>query len=158
MTHQASETSRVPLDLQRIVDIMVFAPIGLGTAIVEDGPEAVRRAQQELRNARFLGRIAVDRGVAELRRRLDAATTPPSPAAADVQPMTNPERPAPADDVPDLDPDQLALPDYDTLPAIDIVDKLEHLSATERSAILDYEQAHRRRRTVLGKLVQLAEA
>lgn len=137
---------------------MVFAPIGLGTAIVEDGPEAVRRAQQELRNARFLGRIAVDRGVAELRRRLDDATTPSAPIVADAEPVTNREPPSPAGQTSDLDPDQLALPDYDTLPAIDIVDKLEHLSTTERSAIREYEQAHRRRRTVLGKLAQLAEA
>jgi len=158
MTRQASERSRAPLDLKRIVDIMVFAPIGLGTAILEDGPEAVRRAQQELRNARFMGRIAVDRGVAELRRRIDDAPTPTSPVVADAEPVTNRATLPPADDASDLDPDGLALPDYDTLPAIDIVDKLEHLSATERSAIREYEQAHRRRRTVLGKLAQLAEA
>ncbi len=51
----------------------------------------------------------------------------------------------------------LALPDYDTLPAIDIVAKLDTLDADDRAAIERYETAHRRRRTVLGKLAQLDE-
>ena len=53
--------------------------------------------------------------------------------------------------------DDLALPDYDTLPAIDIVAKLETLDAADRQAIERYESANRQRRTVLGKLAQLAE-
>lgn len=158
MNRDTTPPSRPQLDVQRIIDLIVYAPVGLGTAIVEDGPDAVRRAQQELRNARFVGRFAVDRGVAELRKRIDNATTAPEPVTARARPAA--ER-APVDSSnshADLDPDDLALPDYDTLPAIDIVDKLEHLTAAERSAIGEYESAHRRRRTVLGKLAQLASA
>ena len=54
-----------------------------------------------------------------------------------------------------LSADDLALPDYDTLPAIDIVAKLDTLDADDRAAIERYERAHRQRRTVLGKLAQL---
>ena len=45
----------------------------------------------------------------------------------------------------------------DTLPAIDIVAKLDTLGDEERAAIGRYESTHRQRRTVLGKLAQLAE-
>ena len=57
----------------------------------------------------------------------------------------------------DLVAGDLALPDYDTLPAIDIVGKLDTLDAAARDAIERYESANRQRRTVLGKLAQLAE-
>jgi len=147
---------RVPPEVSKIVDLVVFAPIGLGTALVEDGPDALRRAQQELRNARFVGRFAVDRGIAEVRRRIDDITSPTVPDTSDAPPAPDPEVP-PVVDATVMQPDALALPDYDTLPAIDIVDKLEHLSNAERSAIGEYEQANRRRRTVLGKLAQLAD-
>lgn len=157
MTRRRS-ASRLPLDVRRCVDIIVFAPIGLGTVLVEDGPAAVRRAQQELRNARFVGRIAVDRGVAGLRRRIDDVATPTTPEIIGIEPAADRTPLEPSSPDADLDPDGLALPDYDTLPAIDIVDKLEHLTVAERVSIGEYEQAHRRRRTVLGKLAQLADA
>ena len=57
----------------------------------------------------------------------------------------------------DLVAGDLALPDYDTLPAIDIVGKLATLDDVSRDAIERYELANRQRRTVLGKLAQLAE-
>jgi hypothetical protein len=148
---------RDPVDptviIRAAVDVLVFAPFGLGAKIVDDAPSAAKRARQELSNARFIGRIAVDQGVAQLRTKLSDAT------AADPEP----ERPAavpPIDVVPEADPvsaDDLALPDYDTLPAIDIVAKLETLSVDEREAIATYESSNRQRRTVLGKLAQLDE-
>lgn len=57
----------------------------------------------------------------------------------------------------DLVAGDLALPDYDTQPAIDIVAKLETLNDADRDAIERYESANRQRRTVLGKLAQLAD-
>ncbi|MFT6392684.1 MAG: hypothetical protein ACJA14_002211 [Ilumatobacter sp.] len=137
--------------IRAAVDVLVFAPLGLGAKIVEDAPAAAKRTRQELSNARFIGRIAVDQGVAQLRTRLsESATQEPKPAPP----------PAPASIVSPVEvnagnPEDLALPDYDTLPAIDIVAKLETLSASERSAIASYESSNRQRRTVLGKLAQL---
>lgn len=50
---------------------------------------------------------------------------------------------------------ELALPDYDHLPAAHIIGKLHGLTVPERQSIGAYEAAHRGRRTVLGKLAQL---
>lgn len=165
-------------------DLFVYAPIGLGAMLIEDGPAAIERARQELRNARFIGRLTVDQGVAQMRRRLDAepgsrepttaavtsaearSTDAPDTDATDTgveadAPETprlapDPGPPSPPDDLP-LAGD-LALPDYDTLPAIDIVAKLDTLGTDERAAIERYESAHRQRRTVLGKLARLGAA
>ena len=54
-----------------------------------------------------------------------------------------------------VDAADLALPDYDQLPAAHIVGKLVALTQSERDDIEAYEAAHRHRRTVLGKLDQL---
>lgn len=51
----------------------------------------------------------------------------------------------------------LAIPDYDHLPAIDIVGQLESLTVDELAEVDAYERANRRRRTVLGKIAQLTD-
>jgi len=51
---------------------------------------------------------------------------------------------------------ELALPDYDHLPASQIVAMLRDLDAGERDQIEGYERVNRNRRTVLGKLAQLS--
>lgn len=136
------------------VDVLVFAPLGLGAKIVDDAPGAVKRARQELSNARFIGRIAVDQGVAQLRTKLSASTTSDLQTAEVPATATSIDVAIQADLV---SADDLALPDYDTLPAIDIVAKLETLSVGEREAIASYESSNRQRRTVMGKLSQLDE-
>jgi hypothetical protein len=52
---------------------------------------------------------------------------------------------------------ELALPDYDHLPASQIVAMLSDLDADERDQIEGYERVNRNRRTVLGKLAQLRD-
>lgn len=59
------------------------------------------------------------------------------------------------DDV--VDSGELAVPDYDSLPAIDIVGQLDSLTPDELRAVESYERANRRRRTVLGKIAQLTD-
>lgn len=148
------------------VEVLVFAPLGLGAMLVEDAPRAVGRARRELSNARFVGRLAVDQGVAQLRRRIEAPTpvekkrsVEPEPArSAGARPVDGPSSSTPPEGgSEELCADTLALPDYDTLPAIDIVAKLDSLTNGERAAIERYETEHRSRRTILGKLAQLAE-
>ena len=171
----------------RLLDLFVFAPIGAGAKLVEDGPAAVSRARQELDNARFIGRMVVTQGVAQLRQRLadqeagrssDVAdrVTPDEVGAgrgvrpdSDVGDASTPESASTvtsddhrteaevADDAESGESDELALPDYDHLPAIDIVGQLESLSDDELDAIEAYERTNRRRRTVLGKIAQLRD-
>ena len=124
------------------------------------------RGRQQVVVARFVGKIAVDRALADLRRRIEpkvdgavpvieaiAMTTadgpPPdsTPAAAEPPPVPV------AIDAPARE--DLVLPDYDHLPAAHVVSKLGSLTARERDAIEQYELAHRHRRTILGKIEQL---
>ncbi len=132
-------------------------------------PAVVERVQRELVLARFLGKIAVDQGLAELRSRIESAIFASVPG--DDQPSR--ERPTADDAGQDtattatpgdahgetsidlVDAEELALADYDHLPASDIVAKLGGLEPDELDAIERYELARRQRRTVLGKIRQL---
>jgi len=50
---------------------------------------------------------------------------------------------------------RLAIPDYDSLAASQVVPRLVGLSAEELEAVRRYEAAHRRRRTILARIGQL---
>jgi len=53
---------------------------------------------------------------------------------------------------------ELAVPDYDSLAASQVVPRLALLSAEDLRAVLAYEQVHRRRQTILNRVSQLLEA
>ena len=161
--------------LARLVELAVVVPVEVGNRLIEAVPAvadklpaAAERVKREIVLARFLGKMAVDQGVRELRSRLTPAppnvvdTTAPTP---DDDTMNRPEavaesvaqhRPVDAagdDDVPEVA--SLALADYDHLSSAQIVGKLDGLDDAERAAIERYELAGRHRRTILGKLDQL---
>ena len=50
---------------------------------------------------------------------------------------------------------ELAITDYDSLSASQVVPRLEGLSDAELAAVRDYEAAHRGRKTILSKIAQL---
>src|SRR5262245_22667353 len=50
---------------------------------------------------------------------------------------------------------ELAIPDYDSLSASQVVTRLEGLSPEELEAVRAYEAAHRGRKTILNKVAQL---
>ncbi len=124
--------------------------------VVDKVPAAAGRVRREIVLARFLGQLAVDQGVRELRSRLapdDGAPDPPAPSARPHGPPEPTSTPAPQVEAPDAD--TLALADYDHLSSAQIVAKLAGLETAEREAIAMYERAGRHRRTILGKLDQL---
>jgi hypothetical protein len=51
----------------------------------------------------------------------------------------------------------LAIPGYDSLSASQVVQRLAGLSPDELDAVARYEAAHRGRRTVLARVVQLQQ-
>ena len=53
--------------------------------------------------------------------------------------------------------DDLAIPSYDSLAASQVVPRLDGLSSIELEAVRRYEEAHRGRRTVLGKIALLQQ-
>ena len=79
-----------------------------------------------------------------------AAPAAPAPAAAPTTEwtaVTNGDRAASAD---------LPIPGYDALSASQVVERLVGLAPAELDAVHDYETTHRQRRTILGKIEQLA--
>lgn len=75
----------------------------------------------------------------------DPGVVPPPPAE---EPVAQDASPAPGED-------DLAVPDYDSLAASQVVPRLATLSAEELDAVRRYELAHRRRQTILNRVAQL---
>lgn len=137
----------------------------------------VEHGQRKVAQARFVGKVTVDRAIGQLRDRLAPEASGPVPVIETIA-MSTAEDPAPSSPAPASSPapsssptsgptdsdrvdaparDELVLPDYDHLPAAHVVSKLASLTAKERAAIERYELAHRHRRTILGKIDQLRE-
>lgn len=92
------------------------------------------RLQREVRQARAVGQLTLLAAAAKVR--------PPAPRSA--PPAETPVSPAPMAPT--------AIPGYDGLSAAQIVPLLGALSDEERDAVLSYEEATRRRSTVIAAL------
>jgi hypothetical protein len=171
---------RTPAD--QLADLLVYAPIGLFFEAPTLLPKLAEQGRVHTRNARLFGQFAVRQGEAEMRRRLaeleeqttgilralrvlpgddevrrggdadgtgaparqhEAAQPEPSLAAAVEAAERGP-------DVADL-----AITDYDSLSASQVVTRLPGLTLDELEAVRAYESEHRGRKTILNKIVQL---
>ena len=137
-------------------------------AVVDKVPPAADRVRREIVLARFLGKLAVDQGLRELRSRL--SPTEPSEAAPGgatanvvaaedtVAPSTHSGEVVSPPSTATPDAEALALADYDHLSSAQVISKLAGLDLNELDAIELYEQSGRHRRTILGKIDQLRSA
>lgn len=173
-----AEKPSSPFD--RIVDLLVYAPVGLAIAAKEELPRLVERGRRGVTSqvllARFVGQLAVKHGSKEagrfLERTVERIATPtapgapaePAPAsaaprpAAGVAPSSNGNIRESADtEGPRVAPEEeeLAIPGYDSLSAPHVVQRLAGLGETELDAVRRYEEAHRGRRTILSRIAQL---
>ena len=182
-----SDDEKTPIDhlVEGAVDLFVYAPIGLFFEAPNLLPKLAEQGRVHANNARLFGQFAVKHGEAQVRRRVgdveqqaigllkmfgllpdDDASGPPaggpsstassgSPAPSVVtrleQLAGNGEAP------PGPAVDDLAIPDYDSLSASQVVTRLEGLSPEELEAVRAYEAAHRGRKTILNKVAQLQE-
>jgi hypothetical protein len=163
-----SEPDKSPVEAA--LDVLVYAPIGL----VFDGPalfpKLVERGRNQVAMARTIGQFAVQQGQVEAGKvasRLSEQATDllgnladrpgagpaPTPPAAPPPPVAPEAAVDPDVDVPEVS--ELAIPDYDSLSASQVVNRLAGLSAAELSAVQAYETAGRGRKTVLNKIAQL---
>jgi hypothetical protein len=137
------------------------------------GPHALRRIHNRLVN---IASNTVGEQAAGLLRQLGGAPEPSSPAGSgsaddgrdardgrdgratvvDVADGSeNGRSPAAAAAPPSPAVEELAIPDYDSLSALQVVDRLPGLTAGELEAVRAYEAAHRGRKTILNKAAQL---
>ena len=171
---------RTPAD--QLADLLVYAPIGLFFEAPTLLPKLAEQGRVHTRNARLFGQFAVRQGEAEVRRRLagfeeqttgllralgvlpgddddggdaggaDAPATERAAVRSDRSRVAVLEPTEPGPDVADL-----AITDYDSLSASQVVTRLPGLTLDELEAVRAYEVAHRGRKTILNKIVQLQQ-
>ena len=172
-------TQRNPIDLA--LDVFVFAPLGATIEFWDKMPDRARLGRERLGSqapaARMIGEFAVKAGRQKVEARVDELAAAGRRRAGAASPSTAPAEPTEAAlvesalvetaNVEDAHVDagavdagtavavELAIDDYDGLPAVQIIPMLATLSADERVAIRAHEVAGRGRRTILGKLDQL---
>ena len=146
--------------LGQLVDLVVYAPVGLITLAQRELPELISagktRVDNQITLARFIGKMAVKQGSSEFKRRSRAAEQlrDPTPASAqiiDIQPSNDIASPSPRS----TSGAHLPIDGYDSLAASQVVQRLNTLTAAELETVRAHEESHRARRTILGKIAQL---
>ncbi|MEO1064051.1 MAG: hypothetical protein AAFZ07_21735 [Actinomycetota bacterium] len=159
------------------LDLLLYAPLGAAIELRSRLPELAssgrRHLGMQVLTARSIGQFAVTQARRQLPSFLDdvrergvetlsaVGLAPPAgrsderesgaPLAEVVDlPVSTAE-----DDVDVPGPDELAIPDYDSLSALQVVPRLEGLDPEELSTVDRYESAHRARRTILHRISQL---
>ncbi|QYG92934.1 hypothetical protein HC251_11165 [Iamia sp. SCSIO 61187] len=171
--------------VEAALDLLVYAPLGFALEARGLLPKFVERGKNQVTMAKMVGQFAVQQGQVEANKRLgpvqeqveavladlglvprgtaapSSSAPPPAPAddrapSADVAPVVElvPEPEPEADEVP-LDPTALAIPDYDSLAASQVVPRLRALEPEELEAVRAYESAGRGRKTILNRITQL---
>jgi hypothetical protein len=194
--------SKSPLD--RVVDLFVYAPVGLALSARDLVPNLIERGRRQIDPqvgaARMVGQMAVSQGRSQAEKAVEravasaqatleqlgvldrsgaAAREPsPGPASAPSSPAASSSAvsarsPASAASAPSNEPTVapaappvpragsgpaaagLAIPDYDSLSASQVLPRLSSLSHDELQAVRAYEDDHRGRKTILNKIAQL---
>jgi hypothetical protein len=165
-----TDNHRTRRQLEQVVETLVYAPIGLFFEAPSLLPKLVAQGKTQVRNARVVGKLAVEYGHGMVRQRLGALEQQVTGLLRVFEPAVGGERDAgsttateaPAEPVtrrapggPSPDVDELAIPGYDSLSASQVVSRLAGLGGEELEAVRAYEAAHRGRKTVLNKIAQL---
>lgn len=169
-----SDDRKAPSDL--LADVFVYAPLGFASELLETFPRLVTRGRERATLARLIGQVAVVKGQQKLASLIDqvfaqpeapaprssgAASASPAPVSLD-EPDPDVEQPIVVRHLrPTYDLDEaalLAIPDYDSLAASQVVPRLAGLTSEELEAVRKYESAHRARRTILGRVAQLQQS
>lgn len=169
---------------QWALDLFVYAPAGLALTAVEDLPELAskgrRRVETQVRNARFVGELALRMGRRDLQSRVghfvargrapevEVVVVEPAPEPPEASAPAAPEAPEEVGVAPSVSEPaapsratsgsgevDLVIADYDALSASQVVRRLEGLGTTELEAVYRHEAGHRGRRTILHRAQQL---
>lgn len=158
----AKDEQRPPID--QLVDVFVYAPIGLLYEYQEVLPKLVKRGKSQVQIAKLLGTMAAKKGQQTVESRLAEGITDvgarvglaPDPAAKrDAgSESANGGDPAPAEESEER---PLPIANYDDLTAKQIVALLPDLDAGQRERVRRHEAANRSRKTVMAKLEALSD-
>lgn len=163
--------------IEQAFDLFFYAPVGFLLNAPEVIDDLVQKGHQQVVAARMFGKFAVDKApgqLTQLQKRVEKfaeqlTPKPPTkatPAVSNGQSMAATQTSAPTTTDPVPAPPApsaahgpgaltLAIPDYDSLSASQVVPRLEGLSRDELDEVKAYEAAHRGRKTILSKIDQL---
>lgn len=167
-------TKRQDDPAEQLLDLLVFAPIGLLLEARDLLPRLAEKGREQLGGqvtvARMVGELAVRQGQRQADKFVDrlrqsqarpadegtrsGAAPSPAPEKGEGGAAPRPSRPSkPAPATPGSS--ALAIPGYDTLSASQVLPRLEGLSPEELVAVRGYEEATRSRKTILSRIDQL---
>ena len=156
MATTTSTSAAMKSPVGAVLDVFVFAPIGFVLDARELVPKLAERGRNQVALLKVVGQFAVNKGRADADRILkpkpSASTTTPTAPAAPRTPPAARTRPSSATT---SAAQALPINNYDTLSASQIVPRLAGLRPDELTRVRAYENAHRRRRTILGRIAQL---
>ena len=162
--------------IEQALDLFFYAPLGLLMNAQEVVPQLIEKGHQQVVVARMFGKFAVEqeapKQIASLQKQVQKVaeqlagrgSRPSTSAPKRVPPSSNGAQDVPATQTsaPVVPPAAhgpgaaaLAIPDYDSLSASQVVPRLEGLSDDELASVEAYEAEHRGRKTILNKIAQL---
>jgi hypothetical protein len=157
--------------VDQAMDVLVYAPLGLVLEARTLLPRLATRGRQQVTMAKMVGQFAVKQGQRGAGKAVTKAQAQASMLLTDLgfKPPATPAGPPPMTDPPPAAAEvpraqsgdgatDLAIADYDSLAASQVIPRLLALSADELEAVRTYEAEHRGRKTVLTKISQLQSA
>lgn len=159
--------------VEEVLDVVLYAPIGLVFSARELLPTLVEKGRAQFGMAKMVGQFAAQQGSTEAGKLLDKvskqamSTIEQLAGLSGAAPTSNgsTSTPEPVIEVPVVEtpasptsgPEAaaLAIPDYDSLSASQVLPRLNGLSTDELEAVRAYEAAHRGRKTILNRAEQL---
>lgn len=178
--HEAVTDDKSPVE--HAVEVAVYAPIGFALEVRKMIPTFVESGRQKVQMAKMIGQFAVKQGQAQAEKKLVNVTAqadavlgefglrsnqdltveglhdtgglysdPYEPALTVVPAVPVPDEPI----VPPVAATDLAIADYDSLAASQVIPRLPGLDTDELADVGRYETAKRHRKTILGKIAQI---
>jgi hypothetical protein len=157
--------------IEQALDLFFYAPLGFVLNAQEVVPQLIEKGHQQVVMARMFGKFAIEneapKQIAELQKQVQKVAeqftarggraAKPSSNGAPAPTGAATQTSAPVVSAPAHGPGaaELAITDYDSLSASQVVPRLEGLADSELAAVRDYEAAHRGRKTILSKIAQL---
>ena len=174
--------------LEKALEVAFYAPLGFALEARRLMPSFVARGKAQVEMAKVMGQFAVQMGSAKAKESLSDAQlqaeallervanrdsgrsksssngVDSSAAETKTAPFSKAAEPV-AKAVQEVEKrssgpgaDDLAISNYDSLAASQVVPRLAGLGSEELEAVRNYEQNHRGRKTILGKIAQLQDS
>ena len=147
--------------VDRVADVVFFGPLGFVLEHRRLLPQMAQRGRRQIAFTAMIGRFTVRHGRERVQGLIEglagrAPADEPAPAPLVAVPSL-PTTDVTTEIASTMSAAALAIPQYDSLSAIQVVPRLEGLTDTELTQLRDYEVATRSRRTILAKISQLQQ-